>query len=263
MAGHPGTPRGRVAASDAVRWAAAGLKALADLLIPPRCLLCAAPVPAGGGLCADCWGRLSFLGPPLCQRCGLPFEVEGVEASLCGSCLLSPPRFRRARSVVRYDRVAKDLVLGFKYADRTGRAPHFARWMARAGRDLLDQTDLIVPVPLHPWRLFRRGYNQAALLANGLARETGLPCCPDALSRVRNTVRQGHLGRLDRRANLQGVIRIARPAAVAGRQILLIDDVLTTGATVEECAQVLLAGGAAAVDVLTLARVVRPGAGLG
>jgi ComF family protein len=236
---------------------------LIDLLIPPRCLLCAVPVPRGGGLCADCWGRLSFLGPPLCQRCGLPFEVEGVEASLCGACLVAPPRFRRARSVLRYDRVAKDLILGFKYADRTGRSPHFALWMARAGQDLLDQTDLIVPVPLHPWRLFRRGYNQAALLANGLARQAGRTCCPDALARVRNTVRQGHLGRQDRRANLHGVIRMARPDVVDGRRVLLVDDVFTTGATVGECAQVLLSGGAVAVDVLTLARVVRPGAAAG
>ncbi|MDR3437969.1 MAG: ComF family protein [Telmatospirillum sp.] len=228
-----------------------------DLLIPPRCFSCGTPVPATGGLCPSCWEKMSFIGPPFCLRCGLPFELDAGTAALCAACLVDPPRFHHARSVFRYDSASKDLILGFKHADRTNRAPFFARWMARAGAELLEVADVIVPVPLHPVRLFRRRYNQAALLGNALARLSGVPCCPDALQRVRHTPMQGTFGRERRRANLHGVIRTARPNVVAARHVLLIDDVLTSGATVEECARSLLDSGAAAVDVLTLARVVR------
>ncbi len=156
-----------------------------DGLIPPRCLSCGGLAETQGALCPACWDAITFLGPPACLRCGLPFDVDSGGAALCGRCLLDPPRYRRARSVFRYDGASKGLVLGFKHADRIGRAPHFARWMARAGAELLAEADLIVPVPLHPWRLFLRRYNQSALLANGLADLSGVPCCPDALARVR------------------------------------------------------------------------------
>lgn len=235
------------------------LRFLFDILIPQRCFLCGTPVPRDGGLCPVCWSRITFLGSPQCLRCGLPFELEIGPATLCGACIADPPGFHRARSVFRYDGASRDLVLGFKHGDRTGRAPLFARWMARAGADLLPGTDVIVPVPLHPLRLFLRRYNQSALLANALSRQTGIRCCPDALIRVRHTPTQGGFGRRGRRANLQGVIRARRPDAIAGRNILLIDDVFTTGATVGECARALRAAGAGSVDVLTLARVVRAG----
>lgn len=178
---------------------------------------------------------------------------------ICARCLADPPRYRKARSVLRYDDASKGLILGFKHADRIGRTPTFVRWLARAGSDLLAEADLIVPVPLHRWRLFTRRYNQSALLANGLAKLMGIPCRPDALIRARHTPKQGSMGRRQRRANLHGAIDLGRRAGVAGRQILLVDDVLTSGATVDECVRVLKMAGAAAVDVLTLARVVRPG----
>ena len=228
-----------------------------DVLIPPRCLSCGALAEIQGALCAHCWDAITFLGPPACLRCGQPFDIDAGGAAICGRCLLDPPRYRRARAVFRYDGASKGLVLGFKHADRTGRAPYFARWMARAGADLLAEADIIVPVPLHPWRLFLRRYNQSALLANALADLSGIPCCPDALVRVRHTPKQGAMGRRQRRANLHGAIGLKRADRMRGRHVLLIDDVLTSGATVEECVRVLQKGGAASVDVLTLARVVR------
>ncbi|HXP95884.1 MAG TPA: ComF family protein [Telmatospirillum sp.] len=244
----------RLTLSSFLRWV---LGAALDLLIPPRCLSCGGVAETEGALCSRCWDAITFLGPPACLRCGLPFEVDAGGAAICGRCLLDPPRYRRARAVFRYDGASKGLILGFKHADRIGRAPHFARWMARAGAELLAEADIIVPVPLHPWRLFLRRYNQSALLAERLAGLSGIPCCPDALSRVRHTPKQGALGRRQRRANLHGAIRLKRADKVRGCHILLIDDVLTSGATVEECVRVLQDGGATAVDVLTLARVVR------
>ncbi|PKU26654.1 ComF family protein [Telmatospirillum siberiense] len=237
------------------RWAGVVI----DVLIPPRCLSCGGVTEAQGTLCPSCWEGITFLGPPFCLRCGLPFEVDTGGAMICARCLSDPPRYRRARAVFRYDGASKGLVLGLKHADRVGRAPYFARWMARAGMELLAEADLIVPVPLHRWRLFQRRYNQSALLANGLSKLSGVPCRPDALIRVRHTPKQGSMGRRQRRANLHGAIHLNRHAEVKGRHVLLIDDVLTSGATVEECVRVLRGGGAAVVDVLTLARVVRPG----
>jgi ComF family protein len=235
------------------------LNLLLTTILPHRCLSCGGPLSGDGGLCGPCWEAVTFIAPPFCFRCGLPFELDGGSATLCGPCLLDPPRFHRARSVFRYDSASKGMILGFKHADRTARAPHFARWMARAGAELLAEADLLVPVPLHPWRLLQRRYNQAALLAQAVGKLTSVACCPDALSRVRHTPKQGIGGRLGRQANLHGAIRLRQTEKVAGRNILLIDDVLTTGATVEECVRTLKEGNARQVDVLTLARVVRAG----
>lgn len=227
-----------------------------DALLPPRCLRCGAIVAATGALCPPCWESMSFLAAPLCERCGQPFDFEEHTGSSCGACLAHPPGYERARAVFRYDDASKALVLRFKHGDRTGSTPAFARWMARAGAELLAEADIIMPVPLHRWRLWRRRYNQAALLGMELARLTGRPCVPDALQRVRATPSQGTKGRGERRRNVRGAFRVARPELVGNRRVLLIDDVLTSGATVEECARVLRHAGAAAIDVLTLARVV-------
>jgi ComF family protein len=209
-----------------------------------------------GALCGECWKRIRFIGAPLCDRCGEPFEFDRVGAELCVSCMTDPPIYQRARAVFRYDEASRTLVLRFKHGDRTGAAPHFARWMARAGSELLAEADLLVPVPLHRWRLWRRRYNQAAMLAMALAKHTNRPALPDALERSRATPSQGTLGRGQRARNVQGAFRLRRPEAVNGRRVLLIDDVLTSGATVGECARTLLKGGARQVDVLSLARVV-------
>lgn len=236
----------------------AALAAL-DALLPPRCLSCGEPVDRQGGLCAHCWGGLVFVEAPLCACCGLPFPYPVEGENLCGACLREAPPFGRARSVLVYDDASRPLVLAFKHADRTHAAGAFGAWLVRAGAGILDGADLLVPVPLHRWRLFRRRYNQAALLALAVGRAAGVRVVPDLLVRRRRTPTQGGLDRDGRRRNVAGAFALRRGMGevVAGRRVVLVDDVLTTGATVSECARVLLRAGAAGVDVLTLARVVR------
>lgn len=237
------------------------LHAVLDIVLPPQCLSCGAIAEGEAALCAACFSKISFLSEPACSACGYPFALgEAHGTGLCGACLRRRPDFARARAVFAYDEASRGLVIGFKHADRTHAAPAFARWLARAGADLLAECDVIAPVPLHRWRLFMRRYNQAALLAHELARLAGRPCVPDLLARVRATPTQGGLGRLGRVRNVRGAFVVPEPRrlALAGRRVLLIDDVYTTGATVEEAARALGDAGAGAVDVLTLARVVRP-----
>jgi len=237
----------------------AGRRAL-DAVLPPTCLACGDAVVEAGALCGTCWNQLAFLGAPLCQCCGYPFEYEAPEGWLCGACTRDRPSYDRARAVLAYDDASRPLVLGFKHADRTHAAPAFGRWLARAGAELVADADLITPVPLHRWRLFRRRYNQAALLASALGQETGLATAPDLLVRRRATPSQGRKSRAARRRNVQGAfgVRANWRDGLEGRRVLLVDDVMTTGATIEECARVLKRGGAEAVAVLTFARVVRP-----
>ncbi len=238
--------------------AAAGRLVL-DTVLPPLCLSCRAIVAEPGSLCPACWRAITFLGPPLCAGCGLPFDLEAEPGALCGACAAQAPPFRRARAVFAYDEFSKRLILAFKHADRLEGAPAFAAWMARAGAELLAETDLVAAVPLHRWRLLARRYNQAAVLAVALGRATGLPVIPDLLVRRRATPAMGRMNRRERALNVKGVFALAprHAAALAGKRVLLIDDVFTTGATVGECAKVLRAAGAASVDVLTLGRVVR------
>lgn len=234
-----------------------------DTLLPPRCLVCGTVVQRQGGLCAGCWRRLTFIAPPYCACCGLPFayRVEGERegALLCAVCLADPPPFGRARSVLVYDDGSRPLILAFKHADRTHAARPFGAWLARAGADVLRGADLLVPVPLHRWRLLLRRYNQSALLARAVGRECGLPVIPDLLVRRRRTRTQGGLDGTGRRRNVAGAfaVRAGARGDLAGRRVVLVDDVLTTGATAAECVRTLLAGGAASVDVLTIARVVK------
>jgi ComF family protein len=230
-----------------------------DAVLPPRCLKCGETLGAAQGLCPDCWRKLTWLGAPCCACCGQPFAFDGGEASLCGACLQKRPAYDRARAVFRYDDESRDLVIGLKHADRTESVPALAGWMVRAGGDLLDGAELIVPIPLHWTRLAGRRFNQAALLAQAIGRSAGLPVQPRALSRRRATRSQGHLGRLARFRNVKGAITVTerQATAVTNRRILLIDDVITTGATVESAAKALISAGARAVDVLALAKVVR------
>ncbi len=236
---------------------------LLNAVLPPRCLGCGASVDRPGTLCAACWEQVDFLAPPLCRQCGFPFELDPGPESLCGACHARPPAYDRGRSVMAYDAGSRDLLLAFKHADRTEAAPAFAAWMARAAPDLLAEAEVIVPVPLHRWRLLRRRYNQAALLANALGRHSGTPVAPDVLVRRRNTPSQGNKTSAARRRNVAGAFAVPprRARRIEGRRVLLVDDVLTTGATLEGCARVLRRAGAAGVDALTLARVVRPRAG--
>ena len=230
-----------------------------NLILPPLCLSCRAVVAESGTLCQDCWSRLSLLSPPHCARCGHPFEIDAGAGALCGPCIDDPFPFSRARAVFRYDDASRGLILRFKHADRLEGAPAFARWMARAGAELLDGNPLLVPVPLHRWRLWRRRYNQAALLALALGRLRGLDVDTGVLIRARSTPSQGRMSRADRARNVKGafITHPSHPPQVQGRTVVLIDDVMTTGVTLAECAQALLRAGAAQVDVLTLGRVVR------
>jgi len=232
---------------------------LLDAVLPPRCLKCGELVGDHGALCGTCWAGLRFVSEPCCAACGLPFEFDLGPEALCGACSGERPRFDRARAALVYDEASRDLILRFKHADRLEGAKTLAGWMARAGAGLIAEADLIAPVPLHRWRLVRRRYNQAAILANWVGRTQGKRVAPDLLVRRRPTQSQGHLGRTARRQNVAGAFALNSRSdqAVAGRRVLLIDDVLTTGATAEACAKVLLKAGAKAVDLLVLARVVR------
>ncbi|MGE0093166.1 MAG: double zinc ribbon domain-containing protein [Alphaproteobacteria bacterium] len=233
-----------------------------DLLLPPQCLSCRQVVAAPGTLCGACFAKIRFLSAPCCAACGTPFEFDpGGADALCGNCVRERPSYARARAVFRYDDSSRSLVLAFKHGDRIDAASAYARWLARAGDALIADADLIAPVPLHWTRLFHRRYNQSALLANALARLVERPVLPDLLHRRRRTPSQGGLGRAERVRNVRGAfaVRTGSRPSVAGKRILLVDDVLTTGATVEACASALLKADALAVDVLTLARVVRDG----
>lgn len=227
-----------------------------NALLPPQCLACTAVVDDAGALCGACFGRMTFVAPPLCATCGAPFDgpADGHDI-LCGVCIAAPPAYTRARAVFLYDETSRGLVLKLKHGDRTDAAAHLARWMQRSGVELLSACDVIVPVPLHRWRLLMRTYNQSALLANALGKSTGKAVAVEALRRIKATPSQGGLSRSARTRNVGGAFAVKAPEQVAGKRVLLIDDVFTTGATAEACTRALLAAGAAAVDVLVLARV--------
>ena len=231
--------------------------AVLDLLLPPRCLRCGEPVDAAGALCAACWRAITFLGDPCCACCGLPFAYDLGPDALCGGCARTHPAFARVRAAFRYDEESRHLVLALKHGDRLHLAPALGRFMRRAGAALVAEADVIVPVPLHWTRLFARRYNQAAVLAHALVRDGGPPVGADFLRRRRRTPSQGKRNEAGRRRNVAGAFAVARRADVRGKRVLLVDDVFTTGATVEECARVLLRAGARQVDALTLARTVR------
>jgi ComF family protein len=229
----------------------------ADLALPPLCPVCREPV-IGRALCAACWTKLHFIAPPYCDRLGIPFAYDPGQSLLSMQAITDPPAYGRARAAVRYDDVARALVHTFKYGDRLDLAPMLGDWMAEAGRELLHGADGIVPVPLHWRRLWARRFNQSAALAQAIAAASGVPVLHDALRRVKATAQQVGLSRAQRAENIQGAFRVSASgkAMVAGRRLVLVDGVVTTGATVEGCARVLLRAGAAEVDVLSLARVV-------
>jgi len=232
-----------------------------DALLPPRCLSCGVVVERQGAICPGCWRELAFLTDPQCACCGFPFEFELGGEAFCGACTRQPAAFDRARAVLTYDDISRSLVLGLKHGDKTHMAPAFGALMARAGAALTREADALVPVPLHRWRLWRRRYNQSGLLAQAIARESGLAVLPDTLIRRKPTASLGHMSPSARRRALRGAFAVPRTrrADIEGKRLVLVDDVLTTGATAEACARTLKRAGAASVDVLVFTRVVRSG----
>ena len=230
-----------------------------NLILPPQCLNCRARL-AGQGFCASCWCELGFIEAPLCDRLGIPFDYDPGEGIISAAALANPPSYARARAVVRYDDVARRLIHRFKYKDGLEAAPQMAAMMRRSGRNLFAECDIIVPVPLYRTRLWQRRYNQAAVLALEIARKTGLGFEPQVLDRVRKTKSQVGLNAAQRRRNVAGAFAINESAyeRISGKHVLLVDDVITTGATIEACARTLLSGGAGLVNVLAFARVVDP-----
>ena len=228
-----------------------------DIALPTLCVACREPV-AGEGVCANCWAKLSFIAPPFCPRLGIPFVYDPGPELLSMEAIANPPAYQRARAAVRYDDVARTLVHALKYQDRTDLAPAMGRWMARAGRELLEDADVLVPVPLHWRRGWSRRYNQSGALARIIERQSGVRVASEALQRVRPTQQQIGLSRSQRASNVQGAFKVAaeRTAEIQGRRVVLVDDVLTSGATTDACARALLRARAAQVDVLVFARVV-------
>lgn len=208
--------------------------------------------------CADCWSALRFIGPPWCARCQTPFGFDRGADALCGDCLYEPPPHDGTRAAVAYGPIARAVALRLKYGRRTGFAETAARMMARL---VPAHAELLVPVPLDRWRLWGRGYNQAALIADALGRLTGVPVARGALVRTRASGGMRGFNPRQRRAAVKGAFALAQPESVRGRSVLVIDDVQATGATVAQCARVLTRGGAARVGVLVWARVLDGEAG--
>jgi ComF family protein len=243
-------------AADTVR---AVLRTALDIALPPLCPACREPV-EGQALCPACWSKLSFITRPYCERLGIPFVYDPGPGILSMEAIAAPPAYQRARAAVRFDEISRALVHALKYSDRLDLAPMMGRWLSHAGRELLAEADALVPVPLHWRRLWARRFNQSAMLAAAISAESGVPVATGLLKRVKPTAQQVGLSRTERAANVQGAFRVPPEArgGVAGRRLVLVDDVLTSGATVDGCARALLRAGAANVDVLIFARVAEP-----
>jgi len=209
---------------------------------------------------AELWGALEFIDAPCCDACGYPFEFEVGEGVLCGRCEAKHPAYDRARAAIRYNDESRKIVLDFKHGGRTDGLSFFAAQMSRAGRQILVHADVLIPVPLHSARLRKRRFNQAALLARSISKRAGVPYDTDALLRAKNTPSQGTQSFIGRKRNVAGAFLISRAKKplIEGSRVVLIDDVQTTGSTLESCARTLKKAGAAQVDALTLMRVVRP-----
>jgi ComF family protein len=228
---------------------------LLDFALPPRCAGCGEVIEEVGAFCAPCWGRMEWLGNGGCHQCGLP--LAGTEVETCGRCLAQPPKLDRMRAAVAYDELPRSIALRLKYGRKVALARTMARYMAPLRGDWSDHT-LIIPVPLHRWRLWSRGFNQSALVAKELGRVWKLPADQSLLRRVKRTQPLKGMSHTQRRKAVAGAFAVSNPDLVRGRTIILIDDVLTSGSTAEACARALRRAGAGRVELISWARVVRP-----
>jgi ComF family protein len=230
-------------------------RSVLNYALPSRCAGCGEVIEEVGAFCPPCWGSMEWLGNEGCQRCGLP--LSGTEADTCGRCLADPPKLDRIRAAVAYDELPRSIALNLKYGRKVGLSRTMARYMAPLRGEWDDET-LVVPVPLHRWRLWNRGFNQSVLVARELAGRWRLPVQCDALRRIRRTQPLKGMSHQQRRKAVAGAFQVSDGKPLAGKTIVLIDDVLTSGSTAEACARALRSAGAARVELICWARVVRP-----
>jgi ComF family protein len=239
-----------------------GMQGALQLLYPPQCISCSAPVQSDFGLCAACWRETPFISGLTCDQCGVPLPGDDPEEETrCDDCLTMARPWDRGRAALMYAGNGRRLVLALKHGDRMDLARPASRWMLQAAAPILRPGMLVVPVPLHWMRLFRRRFNQAALLSRAVAKSAGLEHCPDALVRRRSTGNQDGKTREARFQNLVGAFQVptARERRLSGRDVLLVDDVMTSGATFAAATEALVTAGAATVSTLSLARVAKDG----
>ncbi|WP_350335420.1 ComF family protein [Coralliovum pocilloporae] len=236
-------------------------RAALNWLLPSFCPSCRILVASGDGFCMQCWSRLNWIERPYCERLGIPFAYDIGSGALSAEAIANPPPFGRARAAVLYDERVQRVIHRFKYLDQPELSHFLGPMLLRAAGDLLAHADLIVPVPLHRRRLWQRRYNQSAELARTLGCLSGIAVDFDGFERIKPTIRQVGLVARDRKRNVQGAFRVTDNgrASFFGKSVLLVDDVLTTGATVDACTRALLRGGCRSVDVVTFARVAAPG----
>lgn len=242
---------------SALAWGRKSYHRFLDWLLPFQCPVCQ-DFMIQRGLCGACWGKLTFLSAPCCTQCSFPFSFFVQEGALCGKCLAAPPPFQKSLSVFVYNETSKPLILKFKHGRDLSLLPLFSEWLFQRGKPFFSEANFILPVPLHWTRLWKRRFNQAALLAKALSQKTGVPYAPTFLRRTRRTPSQGHLMRKQRERNVAHAFKVnpRKRTFLKETRVILVDDVYTTGATLEACARVLLAQGVRCVMVLTLARVV-------
>jgi ComF family protein len=231
------------------------VRGIVDFALPPRCPGCGTVTLEDRSFCLACWQSLHWLGEPCCARCGFPFEHDGGADAECGACLADPPHFDRLRAAAAYGEIARRVTLKLKYGGRPGVADTLAHFMQRHVR---ADDAILAPVPLHRWRIWRRGYNQSALIAGALAARGGGELCLDLLERTKATPPLRGLGRRERALAVRGAFHVppAHRARIAGRRVVLVDDVFTSGATGNACARALKKAGASEVDIICWARVV-------